>query len=245
MGVELPFQNREPEIEAIATTCLQNLRVSKLGAGEISQKKTTLLTTAQMWGSGKTWLGRHFLPQFRSQQYKTLRSKLEVEYGSDTVGILANSVYIPIDLRRWMHMFIQLPPGRLDLYILRSLLGTILAYYPQDIDFWQNQPESKWSPGSILNWFKEKYNRSFFIHYDEVDYILQVPPAILYDAAFEIEGANRFYHFWTFIHSVTLTGNFLYISGRSVFLYAFGKGLYRRPGLVSPGITVIVVGLLI
>ena len=95
----MPFQNREIEIETIARKCLENLKISGSRETERTQAKYTLFTTAQIWGSGKSWLGAHFLDQFKSPQYSLLRNKLEKEFGKDSVNTLLNTVYIIIDFR--------------------------------------------------------------------------------------------------------------------------------------------------
>lgn len=222
LSIELPFQNREAEIETIARACLNSLKTSQLASGELSQQKITLLTSAQMWGCGKSWLGTHFLQQFRSQQYAPLRAKLVEEYGTEAVNTLTNCVYVPIDLRRDM----VLPTGCLALLILRSLVGALITHFPEDRAFWESQPVSIWLPRTVLHWFSEKCKKTFFIHFDEVDAILEVPPKLERDEVVGIEAAKRFYDFWTFTHSIILTGNFLYATGRFVFHYDLLRSSY-------------------
>jgi hypothetical protein len=235
-AIELPFQNRDAEIETIARTCLENLKLVKLVHSEESQKKTTLLTSAQMWGSGKSWLGNHFLEQFNSPQCETLRSKLAEEFGTEDVHTLAHSIYLLVDLRRWSDLL----PRRavqLDEYVLCSLVGAMLMHFPDDCTFWESQPIANWTPKGVLAWFTKKYHKTFFVHFDEVDLILNVAPSLTRDEIIGIEAAKRFYDFWRLTHPIILTGNFLYVSGRSVFLYSYGKGLYRNYAFKSPGIS--------
>jgi hypothetical protein len=233
----LPFQNREAEIETIARTCLKNLKISTMHPNERSQKKTTLLTSAQMWGSGKSWLGNHFLEQFNSPQFATLRSKLAEEFGAEAVNTLASSVYVLVDLRDTSDMTLMRPGVTLGQFVLVSLVRTMISLFPEDRPFWESQPVSRWLSGAVMHWFSEKYHKTFFVHFDEVDLILSVPPEIKKDEVVGIEAAKRFYEFWTLTHPIILTGNFLYFTGRSVFLYAYGKGLYRSPEFTSPGIS--------
>ena len=231
LGIELSFQNREAEIETIARVCLNNLKVSKLRSGEVSQHKTTLLTSAQMWGSGKSWLGTHFLQQIKTERYAPLRSKLAEEFGPKAVKTLIKSVYIPIDLRLWTGSLFLTSAPTLDQFVLRALVGTMVMHFPDDLAFWQSQPESYWEPKTIVAWFSKKYDKTFFVHFDEVDTILCVPPMITRDEVIGMR-AFRFLEFWGLIHPIILSSNFLYVSGRS----AFGKGLYHSSGLMSPGI---------
>jgi hypothetical protein len=53
-----------------------------------------------------------------------------------------------------------------------------------------------------------------------------------------MEAAKRFYTFWYLTYSIILAGHFLYFTGRSVFLYSYGKGLHAASlGVTSPGIS--------
>jgi hypothetical protein len=101
---ELPFQNREEEIKQIAEICLRNMRFAKIisaASYEASTYRLTQLCSAQMWGSGKSWLAGHFLEQFRSESYAEYRNTLKKEYSPELVQELENAKYVLVDFREY------------------------------------------------------------------------------------------------------------------------------------------------
>jgi hypothetical protein len=82
-----------------------------------------------------------------------------------------------------------------------------------------------------MNWFWKETQKYFFIHFDEVDrlidYLLPVSDGL------DLVTAGKFYAFWKMLREVMLTPTFIYCSGRTSFLYALGKGFYRDVGLHS------------
>jgi hypothetical protein len=225
----LPFQNRDQEIAKIARACLRNLQTSKMLASDASTWKYTLLTLAQMWGSGKSWLGNHFLHQFRSPRFADLRKQLEDEFGEGAVAELLNAKYVLIDFRRFQG---KLDKSTLDEFVLRCLVSSLLQFFPEDGEYWSKQPIKQWDCADIMNEFSNRHKTKFFIHFDEVDAILETQPAVDSEG---LPAAERFYGFWKRIDPILGTGNFLYCSGRSAILYALGKGLYTSRNLISLG----------
>jgi hypothetical protein len=140
LNINLPFQNRDEDIKTMARICLKNLKISKMESLAKSTEKTTLLTSSQMLGSKKTWLGNHFLREFNSPQFAEFRSELEKEFGVEAVETLGRSEYIVIDFRHWKYMLSSLPEGDrgLDLFVLRSLIETMLSHFPEDLAFWES-----------------------------------------------------------------------------------------------------------
>lgn len=213
----------------MARSCLRNLQICTLTASEASTLQQTLLTTSQMWGSGKSWLGNHFLDQFCSERFAALRKQLAMEFGENGVSLLTHAKYVLIDFRQFQDM---LNKSNLDQFVLHCLVSSLVQFFPEDGDFWSKQSMQRWGPQSIVSWFSEKHNQIFFIHFDEVDVILEAQPAVKSE---RLPAAERFYQFWQLVHPMLLKGNFLYCSGRSAILYALGKGLYQSLGLISPG----------
>ncbi len=85
----------------MARQCLNNMRTA---ANPVlaSDEPFALLTAAQMFGSGKTYLGRHFLHQLRADNpsMQEIREKLKKEYGKELLEQLLNRyTYVLFDLR--------------------------------------------------------------------------------------------------------------------------------------------------
>lgn len=223
----LPFQNREKEIRMIAEISLNNLKISQQPTIVMSTEKLTLLTAAQMWGSGKSWLGLHFPKVFGSEENRQLREELKKKYGEKNVNQLQNMIYLLVDFREWATY------NNLDEYVKYSLLGSLLMLYPNDESYWERQSKSKTDCGQIVQFFSEKYKRLIFVHFDEVDLILNVKPEI--DKNNQDMCTQRFYKFWDLIHRILMKGNLLYCSGRSPYLYYLGRGYYHTDKSSSPG----------
>jgi len=163
LNIRLPFQNREREIEQMALTSLNNLKASNCTISEQSTTKLTLLTTAQMWGSGKSWLRNNFLIKFKSPEFQKFRQQLEKEFGEDNVATLCNSVYVNMDFREFSG---EPYYSNLTKFVCRALLAHLLTHFPQNGDFWAKEPSSKWNPRTIVEWFSETHNTKFFLHFD-------------------------------------------------------------------------------
>lgn len=212
----------------IAESCLNNWKYA--GSSLRSTEKTELLTAAQMWGSGKTWLGENFPKVFKSdlEEYQPLKEELRKKFGEENLQVLQNMVYVAIDFRDFtMHM------NNLDEYVKYSLLGSLLLLFPQDKEIWKTRSKSETTCAKIIEYFYVKYSRALFIHFDEVDKILEIEPKI--QQSDDEQSIKRFYQFWTLINPILYRGGFLYCSGRSPYLYYLGKGLYIKSGLTSPG----------
>jgi hypothetical protein len=132
--------------------CLENLENSRLqrkNKESASQYKLCLLSTAQMWGSGKTYLGTHFLDRIRDNQelIEEVKRELGSKYNPDDMKLLLDKEkFHHIDLRRFRHEVLK------D-YLSRSLL----SLHPEDGDYWAKQEMSSSSCGRIISWFMQKY----------------------------------------------------------------------------------------
>lgn len=89
------FVNREYEVLFMAREYASNLHFAC--AGDVSTHNPTLITASQMFGSGKTWLGKYFLPILRDNMYTQVK-KIDLSTESDIVSsglkILLASVYL-------------------------------------------------------------------------------------------------------------------------------------------------------
>jgi hypothetical protein len=221
------FQNREDQIKLFAQTCLANLQNSRRTASDQSTHKMVLLTAAQIWGSGKSWLGNYWLRELKKEKYQELRSELIKEFGQEDVTTIMNSIYILVDLRdhpveeEAAHHSFKL-----------AILDCLLMEFPEEREFWAAKPIS-YALDKIVGAFASKYSKHFFIHIDEFDEILSCPPS-LSEKTLSYEAITRFYRLWKLMDRITrTTGITFYCSGRTSLLYALGKGKY--PTIRSPG----------
>jgi hypothetical protein len=224
-----PFYNREKQIEKIARICLTNLkRARERVSSDISTYPLNLLTASQMWGSGKSWLGNHFLLELHKDKYRSLLNLLMEEFGEDNVNALLKCRLILIDFRFYSPA--SHPLNYLNTLVLTAFLD---AFDGEDRSYWTKQSPSNWTLANIVRHFSQKYGLIFFIHFDEVDKILQFSPPIY--NSLSLVAAKRYYEFWQLITNIIFTtGSTVYCSGRSALLFSLGKGLYHTFDLSSP-----------
>jgi hypothetical protein len=80
----------------------------------------------------------------------------------------------------------------------------------------------------------KKYSKDLFIHFDEVDLILDILPKIEPNGE-KNKSITRFYQFWELINPIVFTGGFVYCSGRSPYLYYLGKDFFKPHTRFSSG----------
>jgi hypothetical protein len=216
--------NREEEIKLMARICLQNM-VALSGHGTRSHHKSTLLVTSQMWGTGKTWLGNHFLGELKKIKFQNFIEELRKEFGSENVDKLLSAVYIYIDLRDIPTKNIESLSFDLKILLLEELL---LAHPEEDINHWSQKDDNETGYIDIFNHFSNRYKKYYFVHLDEVDKIMDIQPRV---SNVRIEAATRYSKFWDDINQIMSSNASLYCSGRSTLLYMLcqlGKGKFQN-----------------
>ena len=128
---------------------------------EGSGSKLFFVTSGQMFGSGKTELGRNATSILAHQSYKKQRESLERTFTKKVVEDYINAITIWVDVRELEN------EGNLD----RSL-GLLLAKRVGQVLDRKMKPEELETFKSVLRvveFLQENYpDQSFFIHWDEV-----------------------------------------------------------------------------
>lgn len=227
----IAFENREHEIELMAETFLQNMKKindMKIQLIEPMSTKLSIVNTCQMWGSGKTWLGFFFLQKLLSPKMKDVASKLINIYGEECFDALTNCNYLYIDFKMALDFPILSIEEGCKVLILRALLSTY-SRNQRTSRGWRNESLSQWDLATIFREFRGRY----FIHFDELDYILEFAPQVRKESY--LGAVKRFAQFWHLIYPILLCGHFVYCSGRSSHLYFLAEDLYSSYGLKVPG----------
>lgn len=205
----------------MASLFICNYIVLKVLGSSQNTYKLYLISTAQMWGSGKTWLGKYFLNQLNTISLEEINNNV-LEY----LPIVANQSQLVIEgynaLKQARYVYINLKFIRMNnlvMLIFRSLLGVDSSLAQTAINE-LNMKELDLS--DILSWFSKKLNCAhFFFHFDEIDSIF---------------GANvstePLYEIWNnALHPLILSGHFVYCSGRTSLLLSIGMtGTRNSPG---------------
>src|SRR5690606_32482332 len=116
-------------------------------------------------------------------------------------------------------------------FCAKALVKSLLQAFPQSADYWATQPIRIWTISGIIRYFEEKIGTRIFVHFDEIDNIIWYPTPT--DNT-PLAKARQYYEFWNLIHPILLSGNLLYITGRSSYLYALGQGWYQIEDSHSP-----------
>jgi len=106
----------------MAESFLINIRGSKRPASQTSEVKPILEICAQMFGSGKSYLGFYFLSALKSPEYKEIRNSLEKIYPEEW-EILLSCVYLVLDLRDIV--FEQNEVTKLKIFLVRSMMNLL------------------------------------------------------------------------------------------------------------------------
>ena len=217
------FMNREEEIKEMTRICVQNMKNAQGISSDQSQNKMVLLTSAQMWGSGKSWLGNYFLLELQKTKYNQW---LSMSFKGEDIQPILDAKYLLIDLR-------ENGPGQLlssesmDIGLRKALLAELLHAFPQENPSeWVDEIVDEWPLSDLVKYFKDKYQKMLFIHFDETDLIREFPPKI--PVTSDSAAVARYYDFWGLIDPITRsTGCTCYCSGRSPILYLLGKSLFK------------------
>lgn len=239
----------------MATTFIENYIISKIFPTTSNETPLTLLSTAQMFGSGKTWLGNHFLSELRSMKNEKFRNKLcelqtysenfqtkiksitlfqfnLFEALSEASNMLLNCTYVCIDLREFCQSLHSTDiEATIKTMIKTSLVTCLLLCVPEEkrqepINFWRNEPIVSTQITEIIDYFSVLLGTKLFVHFDELDSIF------LPTDSNDIQ-LNKLYLFWNQIHVILTRQHFLYCSGRTSLLLAIGKtgkSSNRSPG---------------
>jgi hypothetical protein len=159
---QLAFINREEEAFLIAFNCLHNATKAVSG-------KFVLVTSGQMYGSGKTEMGKNATKALKENVLRV--SRLARVYTEDSVKNYINSEYVLVDFSYLV------PPSE-----LLPTFSLALAYltYCSFAKFLQNSMHEStqkefldlqlFTIRDVLMHCSKVYNKHFFIHWDEVSF---------------------------------------------------------------------------
>eukprot|EP01133_Synstelium_polycarpum_P012621 gene12621-14813_t len=210
------FVDRQREVQEMALCALKILSFFKSPADQHNSVVPIPLAT-QMWGSGKTKLGRSFIQRiaedkdgikdFLRVQGSHLATKYLKHPDQLEAAIESLSQHITVEFNfKWF-----LPS--LELEHVRGFIAN---------DGWT----PLFSASSVIAWMEDNNHRIFF-HFDEIQTtVLNLD---------NFEAAKILYILWRDIFlPLAANGYPVYVSGRSSVLLSLSHGLYRHKGLTSP-----------
>lgn len=157
----MPFENREKEMELMLNACLTNRRFfySRLSDdSEMSTHKPILIISCQMWGSGKSWFGYHFLKQLRIRIPNTIQEKMNTH--PQEMNDVLNAIYVQINFK-----FIPNPMDSLIIGIRRAIVDAISKYHLDYVSHLNNEPIDKWTLPYIFNEIKKNMQLPFLLSF--------------------------------------------------------------------------------
>lgn len=157
----LPFENREKELEKMLEACIQNQLYSKQSTADptvFSQIKPVLVTSCQMWGSGKSYFGRHFLAQLRTSKMQSFITKKieETKQYPDLMNNILQAKYLLVDFRAATSK--ELCQDGITKYLVLAFA----KYYPKSVDELDGKKIGDWSIENIISVVKKSYPSYFF-----------------------------------------------------------------------------------
>jgi len=205
-------------------TFVENIRISKLPSSFSSQDKPALEVTAQMFGSGKSFLGLNFLTSLKSSQFSNIVNDIRIKYPEE-LKILIACIHIEVDMRS-----VTVDDNYSSLKV--SLVGSILSSLPntkavQTFKNWILNQNLSLSFKMLFNQLEVITGYKIFLQLDDIDG--------MWKNVSESEQVKKYYHLRTnVLDDIIRTGTSVYITGRSSILYSIGRGLYRKKNLYSP-----------
>ena len=150
----LSFVDREEQAMEIAQYLLGNERSENYG-------KPRFVTSGQMFGSGKTELGRNATSILKNDSYKNKRKMLEKVFGKKETDRYINAQVICIDIRK-----LKRKKNLND--SLAFLLATSMAAHFK-IELKSEKLDSFEDIEEVISYFQKVFpKKSFFLHWDEV-----------------------------------------------------------------------------
>ena len=226
------FIDRFREVAELCFVFAQNL--------DEPNNRYTLPITAQMFGQGKSMLGRHvqqygrniFDDEFtRNEEKKRSRGIMTAKIGSEKdLKAFFDAQYVLLDFSDFVRTYNSSEQFFLEFraFLFRRIAEETRLMKDPDVLNIINGPLQNMdieTPQKIFEFFAKKINRRIFLHIDEVQSL---------NSMLEIDGTplTKFYAFWKEIHN-GLSNDFIYVSGRSIWLYNVGK--QYLPSTPSPG----------
>lgn len=157
---------------------------------------------------------------------ESLITTLRRDFLTADVDDLLKTEYVPIDIR-----LSNCSSYELEEWLKRTVLSSLLALPNTPatvIEKWTKQPVAGWSVQSILQEFMRQRERRFFFHFDEIDDITAIKPAVPPHTGQNEAEVVRYYTFCSALLPILRIGSFVYCSGRSAILYAIGRGWFSN-----------------
>eukprot|EP01124_Arcella_intermedia_P015150 TRINITY_DN21666_c0_g1_i1.p1 TRINITY_DN21666_c0_g1~~TRINITY_DN21666_c0_g1_i1.p1 ORF type:complete len:722 (+),score=113.90 TRINITY_DN21666_c0_g1_i1:292-2166(+) len=183
-----------------------------------------------MFGSGKTYLGLHFLSMLKASQpmCDTLRKDFAKE-----LPILLKFEYVLLDLRLTSFDSMDLVSPMVLLISQEVLYLCKEEPCYKELKNWLENATTQINVMVLLDNINRITKKRFFFHVDEIDLILD--SLHKHNRTNSIDEVSTYYKFWKdVVFQCFLTGNQCYVSGRSSFLYTLSKGYYKQENLRSP-----------
>lgn len=157
-----------------------------------------LLTSSQMWGSGKSWLGNYFLDQLHKRP--NICKSLSNEFSRQLVDQLLSSLYVLVDLRQFLGSTSLDMEDWLRLTLVNILVlseniyvdstttkAKIIAQYSK---MNLHSASIRW----IVQSFISLHRRPIFLHFAEIDRIVQCFQPTVNPVS--VDAVRRLYKFW-------------------------------------------------
>ncbi|GAM28901.1 hypothetical protein SAMD00019534_120770 [Acytostelium subglobosum LB1] len=217
------FVDREREITTMAQHCLKVIGIGRMAGGARNNYSAPILVTSQMWGSGKTHLGLHFVDQVRTEQnikaavlemYETMRLPNQTNIEQDWARLVSLPT-IYIDMR-----MISCPMDRhfSKEERLSALCQCLITVGSGSYD------QQQLNPTVVTRCIPQS-----FVHIDEIDHIFNNSK----------ETMEIICYLWSnLFQALALVGFPVYISGRTSSLLSINKHLFA-PHPSSPQNSVI------
>lgn len=209
------FVNRKKEL----TFAWKNLITTFESANTTG--KHHLLVTGQMFGSGKTALGKNLL-NFRDVHVEAEYAKLPESVGKK---VLRSAVPILIDLQQQTcPSFIETLTDYISWIIWTSTLETCFDIRSsKSTTFWMKQ---KYSPRFCVQELTELVGKPLFLHFDEINVIenenfIKFFPGVDTDDEYKRQ-LRKYYKVWAELYPLYKEGVFIYITGKSFLLSNMG-----------------------
>ena len=210
----------------MAKAFLHNIEVAEEEDAS-SSTKWKMVTTSQMWGSGKSWLGHKFLQAI--EQYADKLPKKGKKYFFSFLELILPLILEGIDalstLKCLTHLHVWLPKP--------FLKSTCISVAERDATFKQlfarciidelhlgkelaKQPLHRYDCGDII---RSLTDRPLLVHIDDVDTWMNTTP---------MSPKESSYHLWkTHLLPILRAGSQVYCSGLSCYLYELNLQLYQ------------------
>ncbi|GAM23314.1 hypothetical protein SAMD00019534_064890 [Acytostelium subglobosum LB1] len=230
---DTPFTDRQVELCFMATECMKVISTQGVPLGSMNNIKLPIISTSQMWGSGKTSIGQHFIHAMKSRpdlcgivlahfdknpnQWPQPHSMKPAE----ALKRLTSLVSITLDLRaitvqsnssKDIAQTWSLAVADALFRVYHRLVGNTTRPLPSD-------------QASIIINSLERAN-DFFFHFDEIDNLIA-------NSHSDEDSICILYKFWEHVlQPLVIMGAPVYISGRSSVLLLLNQHLF--PDFISP-----------